>query len=141
MSVPMVKLRLLLCGTLLMPLLCAAGCTRIADDAQSAFRFEDHEAFLGFGKSDDEAAKRNFLVAFPIGTPLDRIDAFFDGIGGRCFELPRDKPGRLICGYAHPKFRMLSFLPLLSTWSVDVWYEGEPRISTRVEVTAGTEGL
>jgi hypothetical protein len=93
----MVKLRLLHCGMLLS---CTVGCTRLADDAQPAFRFENYEATLGFGASDDVAAMRDFLLVFPIGTPLEKIDTFFNRIGGRCFELPRDKPGRLICGYA-----------------------------------------
>jgi hypothetical protein len=112
-----------------------------ADDTRPAFRFENYEGFLGFGASDAAAAKRDFLQAFPTGTPLDAIDAYFKKIGGRCFELPRDWPGRMICNYEHPKFRLLPFLPILSTWSIDIWYEGEPRTSTRVEITAGAEGL
>ena len=120
---------------------CGAALTAAADDARSAFRFEKYEGFLGFGASDEAAAKRDFLQVFPIGTPLDQIEPYFKKIGGRCFELPRDRPGQLLCDYAHPKFRLAPFLPILSTWAVSIWYGGEPRTSIRVEITAGAEGL
>lgn len=128
-------------GTLLVLMLLQGISTTIAaENYQPKFRFEKYERFLGLGASDEAAAKRDFLQAFPVGTSLDEIDAFFQEIGGRCFTLPNDRPGRLICGYAHPKFRLLPFLPVSSTWSVDIWFKGEPRVLTRINVTAGAEG-
>lgn len=108
------------------------------DDRSPALRFEKYEGVLGFGSPDSTRAKRDFLEAFPIGMPIDRIEAFFQKIGGRCFSLR--EPGKLYCGYSHPKFWLFPFWPVASTWLVSIWFKGEPRISTRIEVAGGAEG-
>lgn len=113
----------------------------VANDGLPKLRFEHYAAPLGFGAADELAAKRDFIEAFPIGTPLSRLSAFFQRIGGKCFTLPIDWPGQLLCHYDHPKYTLLPFLPLRSTWLVTVWFDEESQTAIRIDLTSGIEGL
>ena len=102
------------------------------------FRFEKYEGFLGIGQSNEVGATAALSEKFPIGTPLERYEQFFNEIGGRCFTL-RDYPNRLICTYAHMRFPPMPFI--LTTWAVVVDYDLGTRTSTRLKVAPGVEGL
>jgi hypothetical protein len=102
-------------------------------------RFENYEGFLGLGVPDEAAALRDFQQLFPAGTKLDEIEAYFQKIGGDCLELPLDRPYTLWCGYEHPRY-WLPFIPMANTWAVGIKYEGDPRVSTEIKVTAGIDG-
>jgi hypothetical protein len=118
----------------------ASNSATVANSPQPAFRFEKYSGFLGFG-SDEAAAERDFLLAFPAWTPIEKIEGFFREIGGRCLQ-SRDWPKQVRCGYAH---KMLWFVPvwifpLLSTWSVVIWLDEERQRLFLIRMTAGTEG-
>ena len=108
-------------------------------DVTMEFRFEDFESFL---RSPDEVgATKAFLKSYPVGTPLEKLKDYFSRIGGKCYTLPRDLPNQLICNYSHPKFAFLPFLPIASTWSTVIWFNEQDKISEKVVITAGSEGL
>lgn len=121
------------------PLLAQTASPAVTQDRLNSFRFENYDRFLGFGSPDQARAEREFVKTFPIGTPLDEMEKFFQKIGGRCFAL-REGTGTFYCDYAYPKFWFLPFLPVASTWLVTIEFNQESRTSTRIGVVAGTEG-
>lgn len=105
----------------------------------SEFAFEKYEGFLGLGRSDGVSAAKDFVQLFPIGTPLDRYKQYFDQIGGRCFQLPKDRANELICIYEHMRYPPLPVM--YTTWAVDIDYDPSTGFSTRIKLTPGLEGL
>src|ERR1043166_6081310 len=83
------------------------------NDPSAPLRFSRFEPCFGFGKADEVAATRAFLLEFPIGTPLANIVDFFVKASGRCYSFP-ERSDQLICTYAH---RTYPFLPIFNTWS------------------------
>jgi hypothetical protein len=65
----------------------------------AGFAFEKFEGFLGLGGFREAEATKAFLDLFPLETPIQKIEQYFDFIGGHCDSL-RDHPAQMFCGYA-----------------------------------------
>ena len=113
--------------------------SQVSHEAKS-FRFEHFESFLGLGLPDKDSARQAFIQKFPLGTPLDSFEAFFNKIGGKCFLLPMDAPGQLFCTYGHARYPLLPFWPVAITWMVSVDFDVGVTAAKAINIEVGYEG-
>lgn len=139
----MVRRRIIVLSTLVLLPIAWLVFAWIGRGDSGPIQFRRYEGKIGMIDADVRGVEQAFLRVFPVGTRTAAIQEYFEGIGGRCFELPLDRPGQLICTYVYPEcwYLPLALHPLLSAWAVNVWFEGDPRVSTRLRITAGTDGL
>jgi hypothetical protein len=103
----------------------------------AGFAFEKFEGFLGLGGFREAEATKAFLDLFPLETPIQKIEQYFDFIGGHCDSL-RDHPAQMFCGYAHLRYPPVP--ALATTWEVVIDYDVKTDTSTHVKITGGIEG-
>jgi hypothetical protein len=104
-------------------------------DPRVPFRFERFTGpfwIIGVGPLDIEGANKAFLKYFPIGTPTREVEAYFQKVGGRCFTLPRDRPGELTCNYGHLKF---PWFCIAQVWNATMTFDPATNIITGVKVS------
>jgi hypothetical protein len=103
----------------------------------AGFRFEEFEGFLGVGRFHEAEATKAFLDVFPLGTPVQKIEQYFESIGGHCNSL-RGYPAEMFCGYEHLRYPPVPFLA--STWGAEINYDVSTNASTGIKITGGIEG-